>query len=330
MLEMDEHTVQLIALPLFHIGGLILALTSLLAGSVTILASNGDPRLMVKMIREERVSHLPTVPTLLASLLEEAESEPASLRSLRAICYGSAPMPEGLLQRAMSMLRADLLSGYGMTETTATVTFLQFHDHQAANRPDATAAERQRLKSAGRVGPGAEIMIVDPQTFDEVPPGCHGEVLVRGTQVMAGYWDRHHGNADVVSPQGWIRTGDGGYIDEDGYLFLTDRIKDMIITGGENVYPAEIEAVVADMPGIVEAAVIGVPDDRWGETPKLFAVRTPGAVVTEMAIMNKCRNALAHFKCPSAVQWVDELPRNASGKVLKHILRQQSRDSDKN
>ncbi|QZT58580.1 AMP-binding protein [Mycolicibacterium austroafricanum] len=327
-LRMGDDAVQLIALPLFHIGGLVLALASVGAGSTTLLVADADPFRLLTAIRQHGVTHLPTVPTMLADLLDAAEREGARLPTLRTICYGSAPMPESVLRRAISMLDADLLTGYGMTETTATVTFLDFDDHRQAQRHDAPEHVRRRLHSVGRTGPFAAIKIIDPATLQECPRGVHGEVLVRGPQVMKGYWNRNADNDATLLPGGWIRTGDGGFLDRDGYLFLTDRIKDMIISGGENVYPAELENVVAGMAGIAEVAVIGVPDDRWGETPKVMAVRRAGADLTTADVLAHCRARLAHYKCPSTVEWLDELPRTASGKVLKHVLRERDRTAE--
>lgn len=325
-LRMGEDTVQLIALPLFHIGGLVLALASVSAGSTTVVAADADAYRLLATIRQHGVTHLPTVPTLLADVLDAAEQEGVRLPTLRAICYGSAPMPESLLRRAISTLDAELLSGYGMTETTATVTFLDFRDHRQAERHDAPEHVRERLHSVGRAGPFAAIKIVDPETLEECPRGVHGEVLIRGPQIMKGYWNRNADNDATLLPDGWIRTGDGGYLDEDGYLFLTDRIKDMIISGGENIYPAELENVIAGMCGIDEVAVIGVPDERWGETPKVVAVRRAGSDLTSADVVAHCRARLAHYKCPTTVEWVDELPRTASGKVLKHVLRARERN----
>jgi acyl-CoA synthetase (AMP-forming)/AMP-acid ligase II len=157
--------------------------------------------------------------------------------------------------------------------------------------------------------------------LDELPPGKTGEVLARGPQVMLGYWRRPEETGQALLPDRWFRTGDGGYFDEDGYLYLTDRIKDMINTGGENVYPVEVEHVLLTLPGVREAAVIGVPEPRWGETPRAIVVRAPDVGLTEHDVIEHCRSRLARYKCPTSVTWADELPRTPSGKVMKHVLR---------
>jgi len=178
-----------------------------------------------------------------------------------------------------------------------------------------------RLRSVGRAACTAQVRIVDPATLAPRAANEHGEILVRGGQVMAGYWNRPDDTARAMLDDGWFRTGDGGYLDVDGYLFLTDRIKDMIISGGENIYPAELENILAGMPGIREVTVIGVPDDRWGETPLALIVRDPDATLSKQDVIEYCRAKLAHYKCPTSVQWADALPRTPSGKVMKHILR---------
>jgi acyl-CoA synthetase (AMP-forming)/AMP-acid ligase II len=177
------------------------------------------------------------------------------------------------------------------------------------------------LRACGIPTPDTEARIVDPATGEDMPAGQVGEIWVKGPTVMAGYWHLPAETEAVVRPGGWLRTGDAGYQDADGYFYVHDRVKDMIVSGGENVYPAEVENAVMSHPEVADAAVIGIPDDRWGETPMAVVVRRPGSDLTEQALRAYCRDRLAGFKCPTSVVWVDELPRNPSGKVLKKVLR---------
>ena len=163
--------------------------------------------------------------------------------------------------------------------------------------------------------------VVDPQTLAEVPTGTVGEIWVRSDQHMAGYWGRPEATGETLRADGWLRTGDAGRLDEDGYVFLEDRVKDMVISGGENVYPAEVERVVAEHPAVAEVAVIGVPDEKWGEAVKAVVVAAPGAALDEAAVIAHCRAALAGYKCPKSVDVVDALPRNPTGKILRRELR---------
>jgi acyl-CoA synthetase (AMP-forming)/AMP-acid ligase II len=182
-------------------------------------------------------------------------------------------------------------------------------------------AVAHRLVSAGRALPGVEIEIRDPGTGQPVPVGQPGEIWVRSEQLMGGYWGQPEASAAAITGDGWLRSGDGGHIDADGYIYVTDRIKDMIISGGENIYPAEIERVLAEHPDVQDVAVIGVPDERWGEVPKAVVVAATGAQIDVDAVLAWCRERLAAFKCPKSVDVVPELPRNPTGKVLKRSLR---------
>jgi acyl-CoA synthetase (AMP-forming)/AMP-acid ligase II len=320
--DIDESSVQLLSLPLFHVGGLLIGLLTVVAGGKAVLMAQPDPHSMLKLTEEHRVTHVPLVPAILAPFVDAAAQGDVDVSSLRTVYCGGSPMPESLLRAAMATLDGvRFLSGFGMTETTATVTFLTFADHKLPDDPVAAGPMIRRLGSVGRASSTAQVQIVDPLTLVPKAAHEHGEILVRGEQVMTGYWNRPDDTARAMLPDGWFRTGDGGYLDQDGYLFLTDRIKDMIISGGENIYPAELENVLAGMPGVAEVTVIGVPDQRWGETPKALIVRDPDATLSEQDVVDYCRAHLPGYKCPTSVDWVDGLPRTPSGKVMKHILR---------
>jgi acyl-CoA synthetase (AMP-forming)/AMP-acid ligase II len=230
------------------------------------------------------------------------------------VSYGSSPIPAPVLRACLATLKADFLGLYGMTETSGILTALPKEAHR-------DTANEHRLLSVGRPMPGVELIVVDPATGDPVPMGDSGEVWVRGEQVMSGYFGRPEQTADALRADGWFRTGDAGRLDGEGYLYLTDRVKDMIISGGENIYPAEIERVLVEHPAVAEVAVIGVPHPKWGETPKAVVVAAAGHPVDGPGLIEYCRERLARFKCPTSVEQVDALPRNPTGKVLKTELR---------
>jgi acyl-CoA synthetase (AMP-forming)/AMP-acid ligase II len=220
-----------------------------------------------------------------------------------------------VLGAAIRTFRCQFVQAYGLTETTGTVVSLPAADH------DPDGPNRHRLRAVGLPVPGSEVRVVDPATGEDVEERQVGEIWIRGPQIMKGYWNMPQATAETILPGGWLRTGDAGYRDEDGYLYVHDRVKDMIVSGGENVYPAEVENVVMSHPGVADVAVIGVPDETWGERPKALVVRVAGGELTEAELIGYCRERLAGFKCPASVDWIDELPRNPSGKVLKKDLR---------
>jgi long-chain acyl-CoA synthetase len=248
------------------------------------------------------------------------ELSTADLSSLRTVFYGASPISEDVLVRSMEALGCDFAQVYGLTETSGAITSLLPHDHD----PDGPRAGL--LRSAGRPFDHVELRIVDPETGADRPTGEVGEVWTRSDQNMLGYWNRTAETDAVLSDEGWFRTGDAGWLDADGYLFLHDRIKDMIVSGGENVYPAEVENVLLAHTGVADAAVIGVPDDRWGETVKAVVVRSAEAPDDDEAlaadIIAATRSRLAHYKCPTSIDFAESLPRNPSGKILKRQLRQ--------
>jgi acyl-CoA synthetase (AMP-forming)/AMP-acid ligase II len=242
-------------------------------------------------------------------------AEQADYSSLRVFVYGASPISEDVLARSVRMFGCKFWQAYGLTETTGAVVNLPPHDH------DVDGPNKHRLRSCGLPGPGVEIRIVDPDTGSDQPAGEVGEILIRGQQVMKGYWKMPDETAKSIDADGWFRSGDAGYLDEDGYLYIHDRVKDMIVSGGENVYPAEVENVLMAHPGVADVAVIGVPHEKWGETPKAIVVRQPGVEVAEQEIIDYARERLAKFKCPTSVDWAEMLPRNPSGKILKKDLR---------
>jgi long-chain acyl-CoA synthetase len=215
----------------------------------------------------------------------------------------------------MRTFGCDFIQVYGMTETTGAITNLPAEDH------DPGGPREHLLRSAGKPYPHVELRIVDPASGAELPPGQVGELWTRSTQNMQGYWAKADETSQTVTGDGWLKTGDAGYLDADGYLFLTDRIKDMIVSGAENIYPIEVENVLAGHPAVADVAVIGVPHEKWGETVKAIVVRRPGADPSPAELIDYARQRLAGFKCPTSVDFIDEIPRNPSGKILKRELR---------
>jgi len=312
-------TVSMVAMPLFHIGGTGWALSGMSRGGHSVVVRDIDPVDILRIIEEHRITDTFVVPAVLMSLLATPQLAEADVSSLRTIYYGASPISEDVLVRSMQALGCDFAQVYGLTETTGAITSLMPEDHE----PDGPRANL--LRSAGRPFSHVELRIVDSATGEELSAGAVGEVMARSDQTMLGYWNKPAETAAVISEDGWFRTGDAGWLSPDGYLFLHDRIKDMIVSGGENVYPAEVENALLAHPGITDAAVIGVPDDRWGETVKAVVVRAPEADPDDAAlsadIISATRQRLAHYKCPTSVDFTDALPRNPSGKVLKRELR---------
>jgi long-chain acyl-CoA synthetase len=314
--DIDDTTVSLVAMPLFHIGGSGWALTAMSRGGTSVILRDLDPSELLRLVERERITHAFVVPAVLMLLLATAGIEKADLSSLDTIFYGASPISEDVLVRCMDVIGCRFSQVYGMTETSGAIVRLDHEDH------DPDGERRHLLRAAGKALPGVEIRIVDPDSGSDVSPNTVGEIWTRSAYNMIGYWQKPEETASTIVSGGWLRTGDAGYIDDDGYLFLHDRIKDMVVSGGENIYPAEVENALLGVPGIVDAAVIGVPDDTWGETVKAVVVRAPGSDVSSEEIIASCRTRLAHYKCPTSVDFAESLPRNPSGKILKRELRE--------
>jgi fatty-acyl-CoA synthase len=231
---------------------------------------------------------------------------------LKYMLYGASPIPAALLKECIEVFKCGFVQMYGMTETTGTIVALPPEDHVEG---------LERMRSAGKALPGIELAILDVDG-QPLPPRQVGEIATRSGSNMAGYWNLPEATASTLRSDGWLRTGDAGYMDEDGYLYIHDRIKDMIISGGENIYPAEVESALCDHPDVAEAAVIGIPDDKWGEAVKAVVVMKPGKQATATDIINFTRERIAGFKTPKSVEFLPALPRNPSGKILRRQLRE--------
>ncbi len=313
--HITDDTVSLVAMPLFHIGGSGWALCAMSRGGRSIILRDIDPNLLLELIAAERITEMFVVPAVLMLLLATPSLADTDLSSLRLVFYGASPISEDVLVKCMAAFGCAFCQVYGMTETTGAITALSFEDH------DPDGPRRGLLRSAGRPHRSVALRVVDPDSGRDAVPGAVGEVWTRSPYNMSGYWGKPEETAATIDADGWLRTGDAGYFDADGYLYLHDRIKDMVISGGENIYPAEIENVLLAYPAIVDAAVIGVPDVKWGETVKAIVVLAPGEVLDEAGVIAHCRGSLAHYKCPTSVDATHALPRNPSGKILKRELR---------
>ena len=314
--KFDDRSVSLTPLPMFHIGGIGWAFVGLWNGATTILVRSFEPHAVLQTLEQRRVTNAVFVPTMLQMLAAAPGAAERDFSALRSIAYGASPITTTVLKAALKTFRCSLFGIYGLTETTGAITQLDPADH------DPGGPREHLLRSAGRPYPWAELRIADPVTRAALGPHEVGEIWLRAPNVMRGYFNRPEETAATLTPDGWLRTGDGGFVDEDGYLFLTDRIKDMIVSGGENVYPIEVEEALSQHPDVLEVAVIGVPHAQWGETVKALIVRRPGSIVGAEDLVAFARERLAGYKLPRSIDFVDELPRTPTGKVLKRELRE--------
>jgi acyl-CoA synthetase (AMP-forming)/AMP-acid ligase II len=305
----------LIVAPMYHAAAAITALHAIVAAGTLVIHEDFDPAAVVRALSDEGIGRTTLVPAMIqACLVMVPDVARRRYPALRRITYGASPIAEAVLRRALEVFGCEFGQGYGMTETTAVLTALMPDDHRRA-----LAGESKLLLSAGRAITGTEVRIVDGDDRP-LPAGQVGEICGRGPQLMRGYWNMPEASAEALRG-GWMHTGDAGYLDEDGFLYIQDRVKDMIVSGGENIYPREVEEVLFTHPAVADAAVIGVPDDRFGEAVKAIVVLKQGERVTGDDIINFCKGRLGGYKRPRSVDFVDVLPRNPSGKVLKKDLR---------
>jgi long-chain acyl-CoA synthetase len=269
---------------------------------------------MLELMQAEGITNALFVPAMLGFMARVPDAEARRFPALRSIIYGASPITDETLLAAMRIFKCEFVQLYGMTETTGAITELTAADH------DPSGPKAHLLRSAGKPFPWVELRIVDAEGRD-CATGEVGELWTRSGQNMLGYWNKPEETKAAITADGWLKTGDAGYFDANGYLFLTDRVKDMIVSGGENIYPAEIENVLAGHPAIAEVAVIGVPDEKWGETVKAVVAIKGSEQATAADILAYGKANLAGYKCPTSVDFVPALPRNPSGKVLKKDLR---------
>jgi len=310
----EDETI-LIAAPLFHLAGACIFLRAFTRGCGTVLLPGFNAAATLRAIATERVTFTLLVPTMIQMLVDHPDLPNHDLSSLRRIMYGASPIGEGLLLRAMARLpAASFIQSYGLTETSGPFTILPARYHTPEGRtPD-------RLRAAGRPFWGMELRIVDPDG-NPVPPGQVGEIAARGPGIMPGYWQKPEQTAAALR-HGWLHSGDAGYMDEEGFLFIVDRVKDMIVSGGENVYSTEVESAISKHPDVAACAVFGIPSEKWGEAVHAVVVLKDGAEATGEAIRAHCKTLIAGYKCPGTVEFRDALPVSGAGKTLKHVLRE--------
>ena len=311
-----EEPVFLHAAPMFHLGDGAWTFAVTMQGGTHCFIPKFDPVACLKAISDERVTDTMLVPTMIAMMLNLPDVRTYDTTHLRQIVFGAAPMPEATLHRALELWPATrFMTGWGMTELSPIGTILpSFH-----TSPEQIATGRYR--SCGQAALSAEVRIVDEAGM-EVPRGTVGELTVKSLTVMRGYWNNPQATGEAIS-NGWLHSGDAAWMDEEGFVFIVDRVKDMIISGGENIYPAEIESALSTYEGVAECAVIGIPDDRWGETVHAIVVPRSGYALDAEQLIDHCRQRLTRFKCPRTIDVRSEpLPLSAAGKILKAKLRE--------
>ena len=305
---------DVICAPLFHIGGAGSVIIAIFYGTSIILHSAFDPAVVVDDIENYPVNSIFMVPAMIMAVLNVPDIESRDFSNLQQVYYGASPISEAVLRRAMAVFDADFIQLYGMTETTGTVVNLSAADHIKA-----LAGKPELLGSCGRPSVGVDIRIVDTSGRD-VAAGDVGEIWVRSLTNMQSYYNLPEETAKNLT-DGWVHTGDAGYLDNEGYLYLKYRIKDMVVSGGENIYPVEVENAIAHHEAVLDVAVIGVPDDKFGEALLAFVVLKPGTSLKVDELIDFCRDRIAGYKIPRQLEIIDEMPRNPSGKILKKELR---------
>jgi acyl-CoA synthetase (AMP-forming)/AMP-acid ligase II len=304
--------VSLIAMPAAHVSGTGWAIWTLQHGATGIVAREFDPHAVIEQILQHRINKVMMVPTAMQIAVRHPSARGADFSFLKYMYYGGAPLPQVLLAECLEVFGCSFVQMYGMTETAGTIVALAPEDHDPGRGT--------RMRSVGRALEGVEVRIVDG-SGGMLPAGSTGEIVTRSSANMLGYFEMPEATAEALDAEGWLHTGDAGYLDPDGYLYLQDRVKDMIISGGENIYPAEVENAIFGHPAVAEVAVIGVPDDKWGEAVKAVIVPVAGAERTDADVIAWAAARIARYKVPKSIDWVSSLPHNHTGKVLRRVLR---------
>lgn len=307
--EWDESDVSLMAMPCFHVGGTVWGFQSLCNGATCVILDKPDIPQIIQSISNKGITKMFAVPAVLLTILNHPLAETANFSSMEEVFYGASPIPPATLKRAMEAFGCSFIQYYGMTEVSGSITYLPPEDHDVKGTP--------RMASCGKPFPKVDIIVAD-ENGAEMPIGSVGEILIRSDSIMKGYWNREEDTKSSFHGS-WYRSGDAGYMDEDGYVYLFDRVKDMIVSGAENIYPAEVEAALMEHPDVADVAVIGVPDEKWGEAVKAIVVCREPINSDDLIAFTKTR--IAGFKAPKSVDFVKDLPRNPSGKILKKELR---------
>lgn len=298
-------------MPLFHVAGVLTGILALGNGARIVILRDIDPALILKLIEEQRVEYAFWVPAVILMLTQVPVARETDFSSLKLVIYGASPIAEELVKTAMDMMKARFTQLYGLTETSGGGTYLQ---------PEVHDPSLGKLRSCGKPWEGAVVRCVD-ENGNPMPTGEVGEITIKGPFLMKGYWKRDEATKESIR-DGHFYTGDAGYFDEDGYLYIFDRVKDMIVSGGENIYPAEVENAIFSHPDVADVAVISIPSEKWGEEVKAVIVCKPDTKPSESDIIAWARERIAGYKCPRSVEYIDVLPRNPTGKILRRVLRE--------
>ncbi len=321
--EADERNI--LTVPLYHVAGIQAMMAAIYGGRMLVMERQFEPEEWMTLVEREKVNRAMMVPTMLKQLLDHPNFKKHDLSSLRVITYGAAPMPLPVIRKALEEFPGvSFINAFGQTETASTITALGPEDHFIRGTPEEREKKLKRLASIGKPMADVEMKVIDQETGRTLGVGEVGEILARGPRVMSGYWKDEEKTAKTIDKEGWVHTGDVGYTDEEGYYFLAGRSSDIIIRAGENISPEELENVIREHPKVEDVAVIGVPDETWGEEPRAVVILKKGIAKSkevESEIMEYCRQNLASFKRPRTVVFVDELPRNPLGKLIKKDIR---------
>jgi len=313
---------NILTVPLYHVAGIQAMMAAIYGGRTLVMERQFDPKEWMELVGREKANRAMMVPTMLKQLLDHPDFGKHDLSSLKVITYGAAPMPLPVIRKALEVFPGvSFINAFGQTETASTITALGPEDHVLTGTEEEKEKKLKRLASIGKPMSDVEMKVIDDDG-NELPQGEVGEIVARGPRVMTGYWKDEEKTAKTIDKDGWVHTGDVGYVDEEGYFFLSGRSSDMIIRAGENISPEELEAAIRTHPKVEDVAVIGVPDETWGEEPRAVVIVKKGETATEEEIMEHCRANLASFKRPRSVVFVDSLPRNPMGKLIKREIRE--------
>ena len=306
----EEGTTNLVCMPGYHVAGTNWGIWGYIFGCRNIIIADIDPGLILELIEQEKIRSTLFVPAVILFLISHPNAVTTDFSSLNFVLYGASPIADDTIIKAKEIMQCDLFQVYGLTETTGAITIMMPEDHDP---------QRGKLRSCGKALKGVELKVVD-EDGNDLKTGEIGEVISKSDLNMKGYWNKPDATKESIV-DGWFYSGDAGYFDAEGYLFIHDRVKDMIVSGGENIYPAEVENALMSHDHILDAAVVGVPDDKWGESVKGFVVVGENSSLSEDEIIGYTRTQIAAYKCPKTIEFIKELPRNPSGKILRRELR---------
>ena len=310
-MNLNEKDILLLALPIFHIGGIWWTIQGFLAGSTGIILDAFRASKAVKLIDKHKITKVGIVPAMMQMLLIDIKDQAIDFPSVTGVVYGGSPINTKLLTKAIETFDCDFYQVYGLTETGNMAFCLRPEDHLISSN--------KIIQSVGRPLPGVTVKVIDTNN-NTIRTGDIGEICIKSPSNMVGYWKKDN-ETDLVLKNGWIHSGDAGYLDEKGYLYICDRIKDMIIYAGENIYPVEVENVINEHEAVLETAIIGIPDEKWGEVIKAFIVLRKDKTLKKIELLNYLKSRISAFKIPKSISFVEVLPRNPSGKILKTTLR---------